>query len=182
MRSPISWIYWSLALQHLELIVIEPRGFLSAALICLSFTVCSHDRGKAFISQVGMGRLIMGMDRGLQGMCVNEHRRITVPPHLAYGSIGTGTLHPYTALVPSLVLVCNWILFLWQVVWFLLTLSWCMMFSCWMCGTQRTQSRFAPSANLRYVTVPLWHLTLSVTNTTAPCCRGNPLTPGENEA
>lgn len=51
---------------------------------------CSHDRGKAFISQVGLGRLITGMDRGLQGMCVNERRRITIPPHLAYGSIGTG--------------------------------------------------------------------------------------------
>lgn len=59
-------------------------------LIHLSLSVCSHDRGKAFISQVGLGRLITGMDRGLQGMCVNERRRITIPPHLAYGSIGTG--------------------------------------------------------------------------------------------
>lgn len=39
---------------------------------------------------MGLGRLITGMDRGLQGMCVNERRRITIPPHLAYGSIGTG--------------------------------------------------------------------------------------------
>lgn len=57
---------------------------------CLSVLVRSHDRGKAFISQVGLGRLITGMDRGLQGMCVGERRRITIPPHLAYGSIGTG--------------------------------------------------------------------------------------------
>lgn len=55
----------------------------------------SHDKGKAFISQVGLGRLITGMDRGLQGMCVNERRRITIPPHLAYGSIGTGA-DPHT--------------------------------------------------------------------------------------
>ncbi|XP_024128307.1 peptidyl-prolyl cis-trans isomerase FKBP10 [Oryzias melastigma] len=54
----------------------------------------SHDRGKAFISQVGLGRLITGMDRGLLGMCVNERRRITVPPHLAYGSIGAGGVIP----------------------------------------------------------------------------------------
>ncbi|KAM4531191.1 peptidyl-prolyl cis-trans isomerase FKBP10-like [Odontesthes bonariensis] len=59
----------------------------------------SHDRGKAFISQVGLGRLITGMDRGLQGMCVNERRRITVPPHLAYGSIGTGGVIPPDAVL-----------------------------------------------------------------------------------
>ncbi|XP_074512300.1 peptidyl-prolyl cis-trans isomerase FKBP10-like [Sebastes fasciatus] len=59
----------------------------------------SHDRGKAFISQVGLGRLITGMDRGLQGMCVNERRRITIPPHLAYGSIGTGGVIPPDAML-----------------------------------------------------------------------------------
>lgn len=59
----------------------------------------SHDRGKAFISQVGLGRLITGMDRGLQGMCVNERRRITIPPHLAYGSVGTGGVIPPDAIL-----------------------------------------------------------------------------------
>ena len=39
---------------------------------------------------VGVGRLITGMDRGLQGMCVNERRHLIVPPHLGYGSIGVG--------------------------------------------------------------------------------------------
>lgn len=39
---------------------------------------------------VGVGRLITGMDRGLMGMCVNERRRLIVPPHLGYGSIGLG--------------------------------------------------------------------------------------------
>lgn len=52
----------------------------------------SHDRGRDFISQVGLGKLIAGMDRGIQGMCVNERRRITVPPHLGYGSVGTGEM------------------------------------------------------------------------------------------
>ncbi|XP_023258959.1 peptidyl-prolyl cis-trans isomerase FKBP10 [Seriola lalandi dorsalis] len=69
----------------------------------------SHDRGKAFISQVGLGRLITGMDRGLQGMCVNERRRITVPPHLAYGSIGTGGVIPADAvLVYDVLLLDIW--------------------------------------------------------------------------
>uniref|UniRef100_A0A673BPN6 peptidylprolyl isomerase n=1 Tax=Sphaeramia orbicularis TaxID=375764 RepID=A0A673BPN6_9TELE len=69
----------------------------------------SHDRGKAFISQVGLGRLITGMDRGLLGMCVNERRRITVPPHLAYGSIGTGGIIPPDAvLVYDVLLLDIW--------------------------------------------------------------------------
>uniref|UniRef100_A0A3Q2XTZ1 peptidylprolyl isomerase n=2 Tax=Hippocampus comes TaxID=109280 RepID=A0A3Q2XTZ1_HIPCM len=59
----------------------------------------SHVRGKAFISQVGVGRLIHGMDRGLLGTCVNERRRITVPPHLAYGSVGTGGVIPPDAIL-----------------------------------------------------------------------------------
>ncbi|XP_029293467.1 peptidyl-prolyl cis-trans isomerase FKBP10 [Cottoperca gobio] len=69
----------------------------------------SHDRGKAFISQVGLGRLIAGMDRGLQGMCVNEHRKITIPPHLAYGSIGTGgVIPPDAVLVYDVLLLDMW--------------------------------------------------------------------------
>ncbi|XP_003964936.1 peptidyl-prolyl cis-trans isomerase FKBP10 [Takifugu rubripes] len=69
----------------------------------------SHDRGKAFISQVGLGRLITGMDRGLQGMCVGERRRITIPPHLAYGSIGTGgVIPPDAVLVYDVLLLDVW--------------------------------------------------------------------------
>ncbi|XP_069004740.1 peptidyl-prolyl cis-trans isomerase FKBP10-like isoform X2 [Embiotoca jacksoni] len=69
----------------------------------------SHDKGTAFVSQVGLGRLITGMDRGLQGMCVNERRRITVPPHLAYGSIGTGgVIPPDAVLVYDVLLLDIW--------------------------------------------------------------------------
>lgn len=70
----------------------------------------SHDRGKAFISQVGLGRLLTGMDRGLQGMCVNERRRITVPPHLAFGTIGAGggVIPPDAALVYDVLLLDIW--------------------------------------------------------------------------
>uniref|UniRef100_UPI0037E7FF30 peptidyl-prolyl cis-trans isomerase FKBP10 n=1 Tax=Semicossyphus pulcher TaxID=241346 RepID=UPI0037E7FF30 len=69
----------------------------------------SYDQGKAAISQVGLGRLITGMDRGVQGMCVNEHRRITIPPHLAYGSIGTGDVIPPDAvLVYDVLLLDIW--------------------------------------------------------------------------
>lgn len=39
---------------------------------------------------MGEGRLIAGIDKGLQGMCVNERRTITIPPQMAYGSTGAG--------------------------------------------------------------------------------------------
>lgn len=32
------------------------------------------------------------MDKGLQGVCMGERRRITMPPHLAYGQQGAGTV------------------------------------------------------------------------------------------
>nr|XP_033774841.1 peptidyl-prolyl cis-trans isomerase FKBP10 [Geotrypetes seraphini] len=57
----------------------------------------SYDRGLAVAGVVGVGRLITGMDRGLQGMCVNERRHLIVPPHLGYGSIGVAGLIPADA-------------------------------------------------------------------------------------
>ncbi|XP_022599178.1 peptidyl-prolyl cis-trans isomerase FKBP10-like [Seriola dumerili] len=54
----------------------------------------SHQRGAAKVGLLGEGRLIAGIDKGLQGMCVNERRTITIPPHLAYGSTGAGDVVP----------------------------------------------------------------------------------------
>ncbi|KAG9343968.1 hypothetical protein JZ751_012443 [Albula glossodonta] len=69
----------------------------------------SLERGRPFVGQVGLGRLITGIDRGIQGMCVNERRKVTVPPHLAYGSLGVGSVIPPDAvLVYDLVLLDIW--------------------------------------------------------------------------
>lgn len=54
----------------------------------------SHTRGTPTVGEIGSGRLIAGIDKGLQGMCVNERRKVTVPPHLAYGSTGAGDMVP----------------------------------------------------------------------------------------
>ncbi|KAJ8364551.1 hypothetical protein SKAU_G00133820 [Synaphobranchus kaupii] len=69
----------------------------------------SHDRGTPFSGQVGLGKLITGVDRGIQGMCVNERRKLTVPPHLAYGSVGAGdVVPPDTTLVFDVLLLDIW--------------------------------------------------------------------------
>lgn len=69
----------------------------------------SHDRGAAFTGVIGVGRLITGIDRAIQGMCVNERRRVTVPPHLAYGSLGVGSaIPPDATLIFDVLLLDIW--------------------------------------------------------------------------
>ncbi|HET6949053.1 MAG TPA: FKBP-type peptidyl-prolyl cis-trans isomerase [Acidimicrobiales bacterium] len=50
----------------------------------------SWDRGDTFTFRVGAGQVIEGWDRGVAGMKVGGQRRLTLPPHLAYGSRGAG--------------------------------------------------------------------------------------------
>ncbi|XP_073182322.1 peptidyl-prolyl cis-trans isomerase FKBP10 isoform X2 [Lepidochelys kempii] len=70
---------------------------------------CSYDRGATVAGVVGVGRLITGMDRGLQGMCVNERRHLIVPPHLGYGSIGVaGMIPPDATLYFDVILLDIW--------------------------------------------------------------------------
>ncbi|KAM6450409.1 peptidyl-prolyl cis-trans isomerase FKBP10 [Liasis olivaceus] len=69
----------------------------------------SYDRGATVAGVAGVGRLITGMDRGLQGMCVNERRHLIVPPHLGYGSIGVaGLIPPDTTLYFDVILLDIW--------------------------------------------------------------------------
>ena len=50
----------------------------------------SWDRGDTFAFQLGAGQVIQGWDSGVQGMRVGGQRRLTLPPHLAYGPRGAG--------------------------------------------------------------------------------------------
>lgn len=54
----------------------------------------SFDYNSPYIVPLGRGRIITGMDWGLQDMCLWERRRITIPPHLGYGSSGVGAIIP----------------------------------------------------------------------------------------
>ena len=59
----------------------------------------SYDRAQPYVFQIGAGRVIAGWDQGVPGMKVGGKRRLTIPPSLAYGSTGYGSIPPNTTLV-----------------------------------------------------------------------------------
>ncbi|MEE6523293.1 hypothetical protein FKM82_022126 [Ascaphus truei] len=66
----------------------------------------SYSRSSTYDTYVGSGWLIKGMDQGLLGMCPGEKRKIIVPPFLAYGEKGYGTvIPPQASLVFDVLLV-----------------------------------------------------------------------------
>ncbi len=48
----------------------------------------SWDRNDTFGFRLGAGQVIAGWDQGVAGMLLGGRRRITIPPHLAYGDRG----------------------------------------------------------------------------------------------
>ncbi len=52
----------------------------------------SWDRGNTFKFGLGKGHVIAGWDQGVVGMKVGGRRRITIPPMLAYGKRGAGSV------------------------------------------------------------------------------------------
>jgi FKBP-type peptidyl-prolyl cis-trans isomerase FkpA len=52
-----------------------------------------------FQFQLGAGQVIRGWDQGVAGMQVGGVRRLVLPPTLAYGSTGSGSIPPNATLV-----------------------------------------------------------------------------------
>ncbi|EIN11404.1 hypothetical protein PUNSTDRAFT_98498 [Punctularia strigosozonata HHB-11173 SS5] len=66
----------------------------------------SHDRNSPLPLRLGAGQVISGWEKGLQDMCLNEKRTLTIPAKMAYGPRGFGSvIPPNSALVFDVELV-----------------------------------------------------------------------------
>lgn len=54
----------------------------------------SFDRNRPLDFTLGIGQVIKGWDKGLEGMCVGEERKLTIPADMAYGSRAMGSAIP----------------------------------------------------------------------------------------
>lgn len=60
----------------------------------------SYKRGEPLVFTLGTGQVIKGWDQGLLGICAGEKRKLVIPPHLAYGEVGSPpTIPPDSTLV-----------------------------------------------------------------------------------
>ena len=82
-------------------IVIHYKGTLTDGTVFDS----SYDRNEPFQTQIGVGQVIEGWDKGVIGMKPGGKRKLTIPPSMAYGEQGVGSIPPNSTLIFEVELV-----------------------------------------------------------------------------
>ncbi|MET8815712.1 FKBP-type peptidyl-prolyl cis-trans isomerase [Streptomyces sp. NPDC004549] len=89
--------------------VAQANDFVKVHYVGVAFSTgeefdASWNRGMPLEFQLGVGQVIQGWDKGVQGMKVGGRRQLTIPAHLAYGDRGAGR-----AIAPgeTLIFVCD---------------------------------------------------------------------------
>jgi FKBP-type peptidyl-prolyl cis-trans isomerase len=59
----------------------------------------SLDRNQPFEFTIGEGRVIRGWEQGIPGMRLGGKRQLIIPPDMAYGPTGTGSIPPSATLI-----------------------------------------------------------------------------------
>ncbi|MEK9178648.1 MAG: FKBP-type peptidyl-prolyl cis-trans isomerase [Patescibacteria group bacterium] len=59
----------------------------------------SYKRNTPFETEIGVGRVIEGWDKGLLGMKIGGKRKLTIPPNLGYGARGVQNVIPPNAVL-----------------------------------------------------------------------------------
>ncbi len=86
-----------------DLVVGEGKEATAGAMVSVHYTGTltngtkfdsSVDRGIPFEFNLGAGNVIAGWDQGVAGMKIGGKRKLTIPPNLAYGDRGAGSLIP----------------------------------------------------------------------------------------
>ncbi|MFI5686320.1 FKBP-type peptidyl-prolyl cis-trans isomerase [Streptomyces sp. NPDC051636] len=75
--------------------VAEAGDFVKVHYVGVAFSTgeefdASWNRGTPLDFQLGVGQVIQGWDKGVQGMKVGGRRQLVIPAHLAYGDRGAG--------------------------------------------------------------------------------------------
>ncbi|BDH04673.1 MULTISPECIES: FKBP-type peptidyl-prolyl cis-trans isomerase [Streptomyces] len=75
--------------------VAEAGDFVKVHYVGVAFSTgeefdASWNRGTPLDFQLGIGQVIQGWDKGVQGMKVGGRRQLVIPAHLAYGDRGAG--------------------------------------------------------------------------------------------
>lgn len=76
-----------------KFVVISFKICLQSSIILTFHTALfSYERNEPFSFQLGIGKVILGWEKGLMGTCKGDKLKLVVPPHMGYGDVSYSCL------------------------------------------------------------------------------------------